>query len=279
MIIFNMGKGFLDSGKSFDEGFALLEKDYHQSEWLSEETLQMIRDERDTFMVYWDFSWNGPTIFWDWYTGRLVNLKHLDAVPLVENLVLFVLVSILDAPGKFSIFSPYFTGWGPTVLAYNCVGGQIIANLWINRFFAEGNVYLLAMQSFTIMQLVLMTFLVWNSDIYLYDLRIIRYLSELYAIIFLLGFVLMSGVELDLVYVKGALDKSDSIYDLLSALFIGYNLALFAPTLIVSVIIIGKELTLNPFAWRKDEDFEEGKVYNSVNMDVFTWFGISEDPQ
>lgn len=106
----------------------------------------MIRDERDIYMVDWDFTTTGPSVFWEWYTGRVEHAKeNLDVVPLLENLVFFLLVSFLDAPGKFSIFSPLFTGWSPTVLTSNCVGAQFVANLWINRWFAEGNAYLIAM--------------------------------------------------------------------------------------------------------------------------------------
>ena len=63
------------------------------------------------------------------------------------------------------------------------------------------------------------------------------------------------------------------------ALYLGYNLFLHSPTFIVNFFIVAKELTLNQFAWREDEDFEEGKIYNTVDMDVFDWFGISEDPK
>lgn len=276
-VIFKMGSGFMDGGKSFDEGFALLDKDYHQTEWLSEETLAMIGDERDTYMVYWDFGTTGPTLFWNWYTGRLAHLRQVEAGPLVENLILWVLVTVLTAPGKFSIMSPLFTGWNPTVLTFNCVGAQLLANLWINRLWAEGNVYLLMMQGFTLMQWILMLMLVWNWDLYLYDLRIVRYLSELYALMFIFAFLIMSGIEIDLVFVKGKLDKTDNIIDLLSALFIGYNLALHVPTFLVNAIIVMKELTLNQFAWRKDEDYQEGKIHNGVDLDVFAWFGLSED--
>lgn len=50
-VVFKLAMGFTDGGKSFDEGFALLDKDYHQTEWLSGETLEMIGNERDTYMV------------------------------------------------------------------------------------------------------------------------------------------------------------------------------------------------------------------------------------
>lgn len=278
MIMFDMSKGFFDKGQSFDDGFALLDKDYHQTEWLSEETLQMIKDERDTYMVYWDFSTRGPQIFWDWWIGRLKHLREIEPVPLVENAVLYVLVTLLTAPGKFSLLSPLFTGWGPTVLTFNCVSAQFIGNLWINRYFAEGNFYLIGMQIFTITQWLLMLLLVWDVEIYLYDFRILRYFSELGAFTFAAAYLTMVGMWLDLVFVQGSWEKDVNIFDLLGALFVGYNLGLHAPTMIVNVLIIGKELTLNPLAWRKDQDFEKGTFYNLISLDIFYWLGIGEDP-
>lgn len=124
-----------------------------------------------------------------------------------------------------------------------------------------------------------MELLVWNNSVYLYDLRILRYFSEIMAIIFNFSYVFMIGVTLDLIYVKGALEKDNNIFDVLMALYLGYNLFLHSPTFIVNFFIIAKELTLNPFAWRADQDFEEGKIYNSVNMDVFYWLGVDEDPK
>lgn len=120
-----------------------------------------------------------------------------------------------------------------------------------------------------------MELLVWNNEMYLYDFRIVRYLSLLCAVLFSAFFLLMIGVELDLVFVNGS---EDNLIDLMSALFLGYNLALHTPTLLVSVIIVAKELTLNQLAWRRDQDYAEGKLYNTVDMDFFDWFGISEDP-
>lgn len=90
-----------------------------------------------------------------------------------------------------------------------------------------------------------MLLLVWNNELYLYDLRIIRYFSEFMAAIFNVGYIMMVGIVLDLVYVKGSLEKDNNIYDLLMALYLGYNLFLHAPTFIVNFFIVAKELTLN----------------------------------
>jgi hypothetical protein len=40
-IIFNMSKGFIDQGKSFDKGLELLDKDYYIKSYLSEKTFDM----------------------------------------------------------------------------------------------------------------------------------------------------------------------------------------------------------------------------------------------
>lgn len=122
-----------------------------------------------------------------------------------------------------------------------------------------------------------MLMLVWNWEFYLYDLRIIRYISEAEAIIFGLLYIFFVGVEIDLVYIKGRLDKDDNIYDLLMALIFGYNLAMWAPTFITNFLILEKELTLNQLAWSKSEDYQEGKILNEYSIDIFEWVGIDED--
>lgn len=232
-------------------------------------------------MVNWDFkSATGPTIFWNWWRGRMSNLKNIQPVPLIENVILFILVSFLNAPGKFSLLSPIFTGWSPTVLTFNCVGAQIVANFWINKYFAEGNIYLLSMQGFTLFQWLCMLLLVWNNEMYLYDFRLLRYFSELMAIMFNLAYIMMVGITLDLVYVKGAFEKQDSLFDMMMALYLGYNLFLHSPTFLVNFFIVAKELLmLNQFAWRADQDYQEGKIYNTVDLDMFSWLGVSEDPK
>lgn len=52
-----------------------------------------------------------------------------------------------------------------------------------------------------------MLLLVWNNEMYLYDFRLLRYFSELMAVMFNLAYVMMAGITLDLVYVKGAFEK------------------------------------------------------------------------
>ena len=95
-----------------------------------------------------------------------------------------------------------------------------------------------------------MMLLIWNTDIYLYDLRILRYLSELEAIVFNAIYILMIGTELDLIY-NGRLGigelnvDSSNLIDMFLAIFIGYMLIEYFPTFYVNTSIIIKEMTLN----------------------------------
>lgn len=95
-----------------------------------------------------------------------------------------------------------------------------------------------------------MILLVWNIDLYLYDLRILRYISLLEAILFNLIYIMMVGTELDLYYNRGLgignvhLDDS-AIFDVMLAIFNGYMLIEFTPTAFVNATIILKEMTMN----------------------------------
>ena len=122
----------------------------------------------------------------------------------------------------------------------------------------------------------------WNFDIYLYDLRILRYISELEAIIFNGFYILMAGTVLDLIF-NGRLGigsvevDSSNFIDMLIAIILGYLLIEFFPTAYLNSAILVKELTLNPFAWRKKQDYHEAMLFNEVNVDLLYLLGINED--
>ena len=61
------------------------------------------------------------------------------------------------------------------------------------------------------------------------------------------------------------------------AVFIGYMLIEYFPTAYINAAIIVKEMTLNPFAWTKHQDYKEGFLFNQVDVDVFDFLYIKED--
>ncbi len=118
----------------------------------------------------------------------------------------------------------------------------------------------------------------WNTDVYLYDLRIVRYLSLISAIIFNIFYFTGICGEADLIFVKGRMEKTDNPIDVFLGLITGYILLDLAPTAYVNLLIVLKELTLNQFAWNKKKEFKEGKLFGIFDTNILQWFGISEDP-
>lgn len=111
----------------------------------------MIRDERDAFMVYWDFA-GGAATFWAWGTERINHAvtAQLDILGLLKNLTLYILVGVFTEPGKFTLMTPWITSWAPTIMIFNLISAQIVGNIFFNDYFAQGNVYVIVMQVFTL---------------------------------------------------------------------------------------------------------------------------------
>lgn len=157
--------------------------------------------------------------------------------------------------------NPLFTATIPSIIGLNIVVISIAFNISVNKWWANGNLLLLLLQAFTIIQFVFLWLLLWNTDVYLYDLRILRYVSLTSAIVFnVLYFTGICG-EADLIFVKGRMEKTDNPIDVFISLVTGYVLLDLAPTFYVNLLIALKELTLNQFAWNKKHEFKEGKLF------------------
>lgn len=169
------------------------------------------------------------------------------------------------------------TATTPGLVSANLVLIQIIAGFTFFKYYAHGNVFMIFTVAWTLMQWFWLYLLLWNDDLYLYDLRIIRYFVLLGAITFVGFYLFALAVELDLVLLEGKIYKQDSAAELILALIIGELLLYYAPSMLVNSLICLKEMTLNQFAWRKKDDFKEGEFFNMVNMDLFYYFGFDEN--
>jgi len=112
-------------------------------------------------------------------------------------------------------------------------------------FWAEFNILFICHQIFSMIQYILMFFLSWNFEIYIYDFRIIRYMSLIAAVIYDTFYIIMSASALDLVFVKGKAEDAANVYDVTSALILGYTSLLFLPTFATNLMIFMKEMTMN----------------------------------
>ena len=154
-------------------------------------------------------------------------------------------------PGKFSAMSPMRTATTPGLVSANLVLIQMIAGFTFFKWYAHGNLFMIVSVAWTLMQWFFLYLLLWNEDIYLYDLRIIRYFVLLGAITFDFFYFGFFGMELDIVLIDGVHYKDNNLIELLLALIIGELLIYYAPTAVVNTFIILKEMTLSQIAWRK----------------------------
>lgn len=67
-------------------------------------------------MIYYDFP-AGIKIFENFYLERYNNfMKNINPVELIENIILYLIVTIVTSPGKFTIMSPLITALMPTII-------------------------------------------------------------------------------------------------------------------------------------------------------------------
>ena len=144
-----------------------------------------------------------------------------------------------------------------------------MGNIIINKYWAEGNLYLLFMQFYSFAQYYAMTQVLWNIKTYLYGMRIFRYLFFGSSITFMLIYSIALAMLVDLVIVKGKMQGRDKGVDMMMAMFIGYNIVEFIPTAFCSTFIILKELTMNQFAFSAEEEYTTGILLNKYNIDIF----------
>jgi len=151
-------------------------------------------------------------------------------------------------------------------------------NVTFNKYWAHGNFMLIFMQIFQVIQVAGMIPLMWNSEIYLYDFRIWRYLSLGFAVSFILIYTGILTDFVNLVWVESAL-KDQNPFDVIRAVFAGFFVVFFIPNAWVNGFIILKELSLNQAAWSLEEDYPEGYTLGGTNLDILYYLGVEEDPE
>ena len=236
----------------------------------------MVENEEQALMVKFDFleAWN---VFLEYFFERLDNFQKNGNIEIVEILIEFFFVYIGQLPGKLSLMSPWFIGIF-YVITVDLTFAQALFNLFINEWFAHGSLILVGSQIFTYVQCVLMSFLLWNFQFYLYDFRMVRYVSLITAITFILGYVMVVAKTIELYFIKAGIEDDVNFIDVIQTLILAYISIIYSPTFLINLIIFLKELTLNQLAWSADEDFADGTaLFGTINIDILYWLGINED--
>lgn len=205
----------------------------------------------------------------------------LNVISLVFNLIRYVVIWFLELPGKFALTSPYLTYVFPIMFATGMVQIQFMSNFTVNRDFAGGNFFLIGMQVFTLAQLLGCFLLLSNTELYLYDLRPLRFVSFVLAVVFDLWYIAIIGADIEMVNSnerdwEHVDDTNKVVFDALFVTFLSYLGLEFFPTFLVNMLILMKELTMNQLAWTRDDDYREGYVLGH-DTDILKFFRITED--
>ena len=96
-------------------------------------------------MIFYDFP-AGTKIFNDFVRERYLHFViNIKPVELIENIILYLIVTIVTSPGKFTIMSPLFTAFMPTSIGALGLLAQTYFNIYMNRLWAHGSKFLLGM--------------------------------------------------------------------------------------------------------------------------------------
>jgi hypothetical protein len=91
-----------------------------------------------------------------------------------------------------------------------------------------------------------MVFLLANAEIYIYDCRILRWISYIMALVFDFIYICMIGNEINNIYYNISPNITEAnLYDLLFAIILGFFILSYLPTFLVNTFIILKELTMS----------------------------------
>ena len=118
-------------------------------------------------------------------------------------------------------------------------------NIFKFKFFAGTNFFMMTMQLFSVVQMVLLIMLLWNFEAYLYDFRITRYFSALFAGIFDLFYIMVLAKTFELIIYKSKFLGNPTVVDVISAVIHAFFSVFFLPTFYVNSLILLKELTMN----------------------------------
>ena len=72
-------------------------------------------------------------------------------IEVLKNLALFIGLEYVEyySDGKFSLASPLVTGWLPSIVGCYLIIVDVLFNIFVMDWWAEGNIYLMFMQVYT----------------------------------------------------------------------------------------------------------------------------------
>lgn len=176
--------------------------------------------------------------------------------------------------------SPMVFGFLMSSHTYTLLMMKFIFNAWLNKWWAGGNLFLLADEVFSWVSWIYMTLDVFNSETYQYTLRPLRFVSYFVSFVYVIAYSILAITAFEQFYVRDEMKETDaqSFPEFFKGITLVYLSGNFYATYLVNLVIVLKELTMDQMAWTKAEDFDANEIEGlGVNIDLLYWFGISED--
>lgn len=144
------------------------------------------------------------------------------------------MVLVYDYVTKMSVVNPFLTATIPTLMHPTILTFGIVFNVVLNQWYAHGNILLVGIQIFTLVQAFFMFLLIWDVPFYLYTLRILRYIVLLVAIIFLFMYVVMILIDFDLLYLVNEWKSHQKLFNGVLATLLSYMAMNMFPTFCIN---------------------------------------------
>lgn len=100
----------------------------------------------------------------------------------------------------------FFAGVNTWILLY----AKLIWNAWINKWWAGGNLFLIADEFFGWIAWIYMLLDTFNSETYQYALRPLRFFSYMVSLMYVIGYTILAITAFEEFYVRDEMKETDA---------------------------------------------------------------------
>lgn len=107
-LLADLVEGLFTDGRTFVDILDKLDVKFHIFQWVSKSTIMMIEEERQIMIENWNFD-KGADVFDSYLLERFYYLLcYFDPFDAYTTITSFLIISLLQAPGKLTVVSPMF---------------------------------------------------------------------------------------------------------------------------------------------------------------------------
>jgi len=143
--------------------------------------------------------------------------------------------------------SPMIFGFFASTNTFVLLTMKMIFNAWLNKWWAGGNLILLADEVFSWVAWIYMVLDTFNVETYQYTLRPLRFVSYMISGVYVILYSILAFFALEQFYVRDEMKESDeqSFGEFFKGITMVYLVGNFFATYVVNLVIVLKELTMD----------------------------------